>query len=154
MKVIDTKLWLRFFIGLGYISCTLKKQVAGPHVLQISMRSTWLFHSNFSIVDSFILPYFCQFLLHILWSSDFRYTFGTHMFLRKWSFNHWYDPILSLIICLVLNLSLSNIMGFHSGSEAKQSASMHETWVQSQCWEDTLEKGMATHSGILAWRIP
>ena len=31
---------------------------------------------------------------------------------------------------------------------------MQETWVQSWGWEDTLEKGMATHSGILAWRIP
>ena len=29
-----------------------------------------------------------------------------------------------------------------------------ETWVQSLGWEDPLEAGMATHSGILAWRIP
>ena len=29
-----------------------------------------------------------------------------------------------------------------------------ETWVQSLGWEDLLEKGMATHSNILAWRIP
>ena len=31
---------------------------------------------------------------------------------------------------------------------------MQETWVQSLGWEDPLEKGMATHSSILAWRIP
>ena len=31
---------------------------------------------------------------------------------------------------------------------------MHETWVQSLGWENSLEKGMATHSSILAWRIP
>ena len=31
---------------------------------------------------------------------------------------------------------------------------MRETWVQSLGWEDPLEKGMATHSSILAWRIP
>ena len=31
---------------------------------------------------------------------------------------------------------------------------MWETWVQFLGWEDTLEKGMATHSSILAWRIP
>ena len=31
---------------------------------------------------------------------------------------------------------------------------MQETWVQSLDWEDPLEKGMATHSSILAWRIP
>ena len=31
---------------------------------------------------------------------------------------------------------------------------MWETWVRSQDQEDFLEKGMATHSSILAWRIP
>ena len=36
----------------------------------------------------------------------------------------------------------------------KNPPAMWETWVQSLGWEDSLEKGMATHSGILAWRIP
>ena len=31
---------------------------------------------------------------------------------------------------------------------------MQETQVQSLGWEDPLEKGMATHSSVLAWRIP
>ena len=31
---------------------------------------------------------------------------------------------------------------------------MQETWVRSLGWEDALEKGKATHSSILAWRIP
>ena len=31
---------------------------------------------------------------------------------------------------------------------------MWETWVQSLGWEDPLEKGKATHSSILVWRIP
>ena len=31
---------------------------------------------------------------------------------------------------------------------------MWETWVLSLGWEDPLEKGKATHSNILAWRIP
>jgi len=31
---------------------------------------------------------------------------------------------------------------------------MQETWVQPMGWEDALEEGMATHSSILAWRIP
>ena len=31
---------------------------------------------------------------------------------------------------------------------------MQETWVQSLGWEDPPEKGKATHSSILAWRIP
>ena len=31
---------------------------------------------------------------------------------------------------------------------------MQETWVQSLGWEDPLEKEMATHSSVFAWRIP
>ena len=31
---------------------------------------------------------------------------------------------------------------------------MQETWVQTLGWEDSLEKGMATYSRVLAWRIP
>ena len=36
----------------------------------------------------------------------------------------------------------------------KNPSAMWEIWVQSLGWEDPLEKGMATHSSILAWRIP
>ena len=36
----------------------------------------------------------------------------------------------------------------------KNLPAMWETWVQSLDWEDPLEEGMATHSSILAWRIP
>ena len=36
----------------------------------------------------------------------------------------------------------------------KSLPAMPETWVLIPGWEDPLEKGMATHSIILAWRIP
>ena len=36
----------------------------------------------------------------------------------------------------------------------KNMSAMQETWVLSLGWEDSLEKGKATHSSILAWRIP
>ena len=36
----------------------------------------------------------------------------------------------------------------------KDPPAMQETWVRSLSWEDPLEEGMATHSSILAWRIP
>ena len=36
----------------------------------------------------------------------------------------------------------------------KNPPEMWETWVQSLGWEHPLEEGMATHSSILAWRIP
>ena len=43
--------------------------------------------------------------------------------------------------------------GFPGGSDENLPA-MRETWVLSRGWEDPLEEGMATHSSILAWRIP
>ena len=36
----------------------------------------------------------------------------------------------------------------------KNPPAVQKTWVQSLSWEDPLEKGMATHFSILAWRIP
>ena len=49
------------------------------------------------------------------------------------------------------------MMGFPSGSMVKNLPAMQElqeTWVQSLGLEDPLEDGTATHSSILAWRIP
>ena len=40
------------------------------------------------------------------------------------------------------------------GQLVKNLPEMWETWVQSLGWEDPVEKGTATHSSILAWRIP
>ena len=48
-------------------------------------------------------------------------------------------------------------MGFPSGSAVKNPSAMQElqeTQVWSLDWEDPLQKGMATHSSILAWEIP
>ena len=36
----------------------------------------------------------------------------------------------------------------------KNPPAMRETWVPSLGWEDSLEKGKATHFSVLAWRIP
>ena len=36
----------------------------------------------------------------------------------------------------------------------KNLPAMRKTWARSLDWEDPLEEGMATHSNILAWRIP
>ena len=36
---------------------------------------------------------------------------------------------------------------------AKNLPAMQEAWVQSLGWEDPMEKGLATHSSILAWSI-
>ena len=44
--------------------------------------------------------------------------------------------------------------GLPCSSYGKRMPAMQETWVQSLGQEEPLEKGMATHSSILAWRIP
>ena len=53
--------------------------------------------------------------------------------------------ILALIPC---------VPGFPGGSDGKESACNEGDPVQSLGQEDLLEKGMATHSNILSWRIP
>ena len=57
---------------------------------------------------------------------------------KRDKFERCYDRIRSSLIAhLIKNLS-----------------AMQETWVRLPAWEDPLEKEMATHSSILAWRIP
>ena len=46
------------------------------------------------------------------------------------------------------------MLGSPGGSDNKEPACNAETWVRSLGREDPLEKGMATHSNILAWIIP
>ena len=43
---------------------------------------------------------------------------------------------------------------FNSGQLVKNLPARRETWVRSVCWADPLEKGKATHSSLLTWRIP
>ena len=47
----------------------------------------------------------------------------------------------------------SGLPGWLSGKK-KICLPMQEMWVQSSGWEDHLEKGMATYSSNLAWKIP
>ena len=46
------------------------------------------------------------------------------------------------------------VLGFPGGSVVKNPPAMEETQAQSLGQEDPLEKGMATYSSLLAWRIP
>ena len=47
-----------------------------------------------------------------------------------------------------------NIWASLVAQPVKNPPAMQEIWVRSLGWEGPLEKGMATHSSILAWRIP
>ena len=52
------------------------------------------------------------------------------------------------------NLSSPKREGSLVAQTVKQLPVMRETWVQSLIWKDPLEKEMATHCSILAWKIP
>ena len=55
------------------------------------------------------------------------------------------------------NLNMDEMVEGFPGMVAqlvKNLSAMCKTWVQSLGWDDPLEEGMATHSNILAWRIP
>ena len=46
------------------------------------------------------------------------------------------------------------LLGLPVAQLVKNLPAIQETWVRSLGWEDPREKGKATHSSILAWRIP
>ena len=49
--------------------------------------------------------------------------------------------------------SIESLRASLMAQTVKNPPAMQDTWVQSLGWEDALEKGTATHSRILAWRI-
>ena len=67
------------------------------------------------------------------------------------------DLFLYFKLCiLLLLLQVKNVPQVVSlvAQMVKNPPAMQETWIRSLDWEDPLEKGMTTHSSILAWRIP
>ena len=72
---------------------------------------------------------------------------------------HWHSGSLLLVPPGFQNLIKARQFpqrhwGFPGGSDSKESACNAGNWVQFTGWEDPLEKEMAPHSIILAWRIP
>ena len=57
-------------------------------------------------------------------------------------------------IALTKQVFVGIVVSLLSGIVIKNLPAMQETWVRSLGQEDPLGKGMATHSSILAWRIP
>ena len=54
----------------------------------------------------------------------------------------------------ICQLDLSNTWASQVAQTVKNLSAVQETWIRFLGREDPLEKGMATHSSILAWRIP
>ena len=69
-------------------------------------------------------------------------TTGKTIALTRWTF---VGKVMSLLFNMLASLVAQRL---------KRLSAMQETWVQSLGQEDPLEKELATHSSILAWRIP
>ena len=112
---------------------------------------------------------FCHSLLPSVFPSIRVFSNKSTLCIRRpkyWSFNfsispskeysglissrtNWFD-------LLAVQGMLKSLLKHHSSNTLIlwNPPAMWETWVQSLSWEDLLEKGMATHSSILAWSIP
>ena len=67
----------------------------------------------------------------------------------------WQCSIAKISQLKSLNCSVPMSLGVSLVAQIEKNLpAMQETQVQSLGWEDPLEKGMATHSSILAWKIP
>ena len=67
----------------------------------------------------------------------------------------WLFLTVRLLAFLFTHLqSLNGLPRWHSDKNLHAVQELQETWVQSLDWEGPLEKGVAIHSSILAWRIP
>ena len=63
-------------------------------------------------------------------------------------------PLLAIMISVLLSPFTDREQAFLVAQMVKNLSAMQETRVQSLGWEDPLEKAMATHAPVLAWRIP
>ena len=76
------------------------------------------------------------------WLTQDRISFSfSHVEFRRCAVLGWHAVSLCILVSLVAQV-------------VKNLPAMQETWVGSLGWEGPLEKGKATHSSILAWRIP
>ena len=78
----------------------------------------------------------------LFWVKD-AYSYRSNFFFKNTSF-----------IQLVRTVYLWLVWASQVVQMVKNLPAMQETWVQSLSWDGPLEEGMATHSSILAWRIP
>ena len=64
------------------------------------------------------------------------------------------QTFVSKVMSLLFNMLSRFVRASLVAQLIKNPPARWETWVQSLGWEDPLEESMATHSSILAWRIP
>ena len=75
--------------------------------------------------------------------------------IEKFILPRWLWQIFLVSMCLIeINIFLIRVWASLVAPMVKNPSATQETWVQSLHWDDSLEKGMVSHSSSLAWRIP
>ena len=75
--------------------------------------------------------------------------------IQDFKFPFFNEPnVVAFYLMEIVGISLTILMAYLVALTVKSLTTKQETWVRSLGWEDPLEKGMATHSNITAWRIP
>ena len=80
------------------------------------------------------------------------YIYNTYVFIH--TYNMYMCTYVYVHMCMYLYVHLYVFIYFPVAQTVKNLPAMQETWVQFLGQEDPLEKGMAIHSSILAWKIP
>ena len=120
-----------------YMSVTLKKCICAT-LISLSFLKLYFNFGNFLAIYS---SNFCCTSLSLFLS---RYTDDSLLFIIH---NAW---ILCFYFIYCYFLLLTSLVA----QTVKCLPTIWETWVQSLGWDNLLEKAMATHSSILAWKIP
>ena len=106
-------------------------------------------------VPHLLYPFICQWTFRLLpclasWVASLNRT----LFSRLPCLTSWDPSSFCLNIPFLLSFTLINLFkGSLIAQLVKNPPAMQEIWVRSLGWEDLLEKGKATHSRVLAWRI-
>ena len=105
-------------------------------------------------VTSFVWEFTCHICKPLLLCSEIHINVFILFILRLSStiMPFHFICIVFHFICIVLYRSNSTYRTSLVAPTVKNLPAMQETWAWSLGWEDPLEKGMATHSSILAWR--
>ena len=113
---------------------------------QISFRIDWFDLLAFQGTLKSLLQH-CNSKASVLWCSAFFMVQLSHLYMttrKTTALTIW--TFVVEVMYRILTTKLAQLV--------KNMPAMWEAWVWSLGWEDPLEKGTATHSSILAWRIP
>ena len=127
-------------------------------VIQMTLKSLFQHHSSKASVLQCSAFFIVQLSLPYM-------TIGKPIALTRWAFvgkvTSLLFNMLSMLVIAFLPKSKCLLISWLQLPRAalvaqlvKNPPALQETWLRSLGWEDALEKGMATHSSILAWRVP